>query len=490
MSHLPVLQVVLPLLSAPLCVLLRDHRAARVLASIVAFATLGIAGTLLQRVLESGHISYRLGGWEPPWGIEYRIDVANAFVLVVVAAIAAVVLPTGPGPGSHRIAPERQSLYYASFLLCLAGLLGMTATGDAFNVFVFLEISSLATYTLVSLGQSRRALRSAFVYLLLGTVGGTFVLLGIGLMYEATGTLNMADLAVRLPQSSQPRTIVVAFAFLTVGLNVKLAVFPLHQWLVGAYGYAPSAVSAFIAGTATKVIYYLLLRFVFSVFGLAFVFGTLGFGSVLLPLSLAAMFVGSLAALYQKDLKRLLAYSSIAQIGYLTLGLSFGTESGVRAGLVHLFGHALMKSGLFMVCACLVARLGSTAVLDLRGIGRRMPLTSAAFVLGGLGMIGVPGTVGFVSKWYLVLAALEGNGAWVASLILLSSLIAAAYVWKIVELAYLRAPPEGAPRGEAPAYILVPTLVLLGASVYFGVATELPTGVAKRAAAALVHGGS
>lgn len=490
MNHLPVLQVVVPLLAAPCCVLLRERRAARAFASLVALVSLGIAALLLDRVMTSGPISYHLGGWEPPWGIEYRVDLTSALVLVVVTTIAAVVLPIGPGPGSHRIAPQHLAFYYAAFLLCLSGLLGMTVTGDAFNVFVFLEISSLATYTLVSLGSSRRALRSAFVYLLLGTVGGTFVLLGIGLLYQATGTLNMADLARRLPASGQTRTIVVAFAFLTLGLNVKLAVFPLHQWLVGAYGYAPSAVSAFVAGTATKVIYYLLLRFVFSVFGLTFVFGTLGFGSILLPLSLVAMFAGSLAALYQKDLKRLLAYSSIAQIGYLTLGLSFGTESGVRAGLIHLFSHALMKSGLFMVCACLVARLGSTNVLDLRGLGRRMPITSAAFVLGGLGMIGVPGTVGFVSKWYLVLAALENDDYWVASLILVSSLIAAAYVWKIVELAYLRPPPTDSVRSEAPAFMLVPTLALLAATAYFGVATELPTQVAKRAAAALVQGDS
>ncbi len=488
--HLPVLQVVIPLLSAPLCVIFGSATLARLLASLVGFASLAISGSLLRQVLASGAISYRLGGWQPPWGIEYRVDLTTAYVLVVVTAIAAVVIPAGPGAGSHRIPTERIPLYYAAFMLCLTGLLGMTVTGDAFNVFVFLEISSLATYTLVSMGKSRRALRAAFVYLLIGTVGGTFILLGIGYLYQATGTLNMADLADRLRPLHQSRTVRVAFAFLTVGLNIKLAVFPLHQWLIGAYGYAPSGVSAFVAGTATKVIYYLLLRFLFSIFGLAFAFGDLHFGSVLLPLSLAAMFIGSLAALYQRDLKRLLAYSSVAQLGYMTLGLSFGTASGVSAGLIHLFNHGLMKSGLFMVCACLVAKLGSTDVLDLRGAGRQMPITMGAFVLGGLGMIGVPGTVGFISKWYLVLAALEAGDIWVAVLILLSSLIAAAYVWRIVELAFLQPPPEGAVRREAPYHLLAPALILLGASVYFGLDAELPTTVARLAAAQLVVGGS
>lgn len=488
-EHLAVLQVILPLLFAPLCVLLRRASIVRVVASAVTIGTFAISIALLKQVLATGPISYSLGGWEPPWGIEYRVDLTTAYVLLVVTGIASAIMPAGPGLGSHKIPGSRLAQYYAAFLLCLTGLLGMTVTGDAFNVFVFLEISSLATYTLVSLGNSRRALRSAFVYLLVGTVGGTFVLLGIGYLYQATGTLNMADMAERLHPLHASRGVRVAFAFLTVGLNIKLAVFPLHQWLIGAYAYSPSGVSAFLAGTATKVIYYLLLRFVFSVFGLAFVFGELGFGSILMPLSIAAMFVGSLAALYQKDLKRLLAYSSVAQLGYMTLGLSFGTVGGVSAGLIHLFNHGLMKSGLFMVCACLVAGLGSTHVLDLRGAGRRMPITMAAFVLGGLGMIGVPGTVGFVSKWYLVLAAMQAGDFWIAALILLSSLIAAAYVWRIVELAYLQQPAEKASRKEAPLHILIPTLILLGATVYFGIDAQLPTSVARKAAAQLLYGG-
>lgn len=488
MNHLPVLQVIVPLLAAPSCAVMRRGAYARAFATLIAATAFATALALLQHVTHQGPISYALGGWPPPWGIEYRVDVATAFVLVAVTGIAAVVIPAGPGARSHQLPPGREGLYYAAILLCLTGLLGMVVTADAFNVFVFLEISSLSTYTLVSLGNSRRALRAAFVYLVIGTIGGTFVLLAIGLMYQVTGTLNMADLADLLAASERQRTIVVSFVFLAVGLSIKLAVFPLHQWLIGAYAYAPSSVSAFISGTSTKVTYYLLLRFVFGVFGASLVFGTLRFDSVLLPLSLAAMFVGSLAALYQRDLKRMLAYSSVAQLGYMTLGLSLNNLLGVKAGLLHLLGHGLMKSGLFMVCGCLTAALGSTRLNDLRGLGQRMPVTAGAFVVGGLGMIGVPGTVGFISKWYLVSSALESGKAAIALAILCSSLIAVAYVWRVVELCYLRPPSEAVASARSPGGLLTPALILLGASLYFGVASDYPSQVATQAAEGLLGG--
>jgi len=380
--HLPVLQVVVPLVAAPLCLLLARGALARVLASAALFTTFGISLALMARVLDSGAISYALGGWAPPVGIEYRIDTLSAFVLVIVSGVAAVVGPLGPGPRSHAIPARREHLYYATFLLCTAGLLGVTATGDVFNVFVFLEIASLAAYTLVSLGRQRRALRAAFAYLILGTIGGTFLLIGIGLMYQQTGTLNLADLAERIPDESVNRTLQAAFAFLVAGVGIKLALFPLHQWLPDAYGYAPSAVSAFLAATGTKVAFYLLLRISLSVFGASLVFDSFRLDLILLPLSLAAMLAGATSAIFQVDLKRLLAYSSVSQIGMMTLGLSFASLDGLTGGIVHLANHAVIKGGLFLAVACLVARTGSSAFADLRGIGRRMPWTAAAILVG------------------------------------------------------------------------------------------------------------
>jgi len=328
--HLPVLQVVIPLLAAPLCFLLRNERLVRVFTIAVSVVCFAISMNLLGQVLDGQILVYEFGGWARPYGIEYRVDILNAFVLVVVSGIAAVVFSAGPGEALRAIQEGREYLFYSAALLCLTGLLGVTITGDVFNVFVFLEISSLSSYILIGLGRSRRALMAAFSYLIMGTIGATFLLIGIGLMYQMTGTLNMVDMAERLQDVSHTRTVFVALAFVVVGISIKLAVFPLHQWLPNAYTYAPPLVSAFLASTATKVAYYLLIRFCFGLFGLTLVFEDVGIDVLLLPLSVMAMFVGSIAAIYQTDFKRLLAYSSIAQIGYMTLGFSLATEAGAK----------------------------------------------------------------------------------------------------------------------------------------------------------------
>ena len=473
-EHLPALQIAVPLIAAPLCILIRQPQATRLWAIMVSWTSLFISASLLNRVLTEGAFSYHLGGWAPPLGIEYRLDSANVYVLVIVSAIAAVVLPFGLGSANLTVAPSRKYLFYSAFLLCITGLLGITITGDAFNVFVFLEVSSLSAYSLIALGAHRKALTAAFSYLIMGTIGGTFILIGIGMLYQMTGTLNMGDLAMRLPAVSDTRTVHVAFAFLTIGAGIKLAVFPLHQWLPNAYTYAPSTVSAFLAATATKVGFYVLARMVFGIFGAAFVFGVLHLDRLLLPLSVAAMFIGSVAAVYQTNVKRLLAYSSIAQIGYMTLGLSLNSVLGLTGGLVHLFNHALMKGGLFLAVACMA------------GLARRMPATFAAIVVGGLSLIGLPGTVGFISKWYLVLAALEQDLWWLALLILLSSFIAVIYVWKLIEVGIFAKAPDGAPRGEVPPSMLAPTWILIGLCVVFGLMTDLTAGVAETAAAQLM----
>ena len=488
-QHLPVLQVVLPLVAALLAALTRRPGWAWTLALAAAWLVLAIAIGLLLQVLGEGATSYHLGGWEPPYGIEYRVDLLNAFVLLIVSAMAAAVVPFARTSVAREIAPERIPLFYSAFLLCLAGLLGIAVTGDLFNVFVFLEISSLSAYSLVALGSDRRALTAAYRYLIMGSVGATFVMIAIGLLYAMTGTLNMTDLAARLPAVAHTRTVPVAFAFLTVGVGLKLALFPLHLWLPNAYTYAPSAVSAFIASTATKVAIYMLLRFFFTIFGAAFSFDVMQLDWILTPLALFAIVLASLAALHQEDAKRLLAYSSVAQIGYVVLGISLASVLGVAAGILHVFNHALIKGALFMTMGCVMYAVGSVKVSAMAGLGRVMPLTMAAFVAAGLSLIGVPLTVGFISKWYLVQAALE-RGAWPLALaVLLGSVIAAAYVWKVVEAAYFRPPPAGSETREAPLGLLVPTWALVAANLYFGIDATWTAGMAVRAAEAVLGGG-
>jgi multicomponent Na+:H+ antiporter subunit D len=324
----------------------------------------------------------------------------------------------------------------------------------------------------------------------MGSVGATFIVIGIGLLYVMTGTLNMADLAQILPQLEPNRTIPVAFTFLTVGITLKLALFPLHLWLPNAYTYAPSAVTAFIASTATKVAVYLLLRFFFTIFGASFSFGEMQLDKVLMPLALVAILTMSIVAIYQDNVKRLLAYSSVAQIGYMVLGISLASALGLTAGILHLFNHALMKGALFMAMGCVMYRVGSVRIERMNGLGRAMPWTMAAFVAGGLSIIGVPLTVGFISKWYLIQAALE-QGLWpVAVVVLVGSLLAVVYVWKVVEVAYFRDLDADADIQEAPLSMLIATWALVLANFWFGIDASATTGVARRAAEVLLGVGS
>jgi len=490
MDHLPVLVVLVPFVAAPLIVLIGSRRLSWSIAFIASAASFLISIALLMKVIDGGIISYHLGGWAPPIGIEYRVDAANAFVLLLVTAISTIVLPYARKSLKSEIPERHHTLFYALFLLCLTGLLGVVVTGDAFNVFVFLEISSLSTYVLIAQGSYRdkRALTAAFNYLIMGTIGATFFVIGLGLLYMATGTLNMADIAERISDQSDSRTIRAAFSFIVVGIGLKVAIYPLHLWLPNAYTFAPSAVTAFLAATATKVAVYVLLRFMFSVFQPSFLIEVKTFEFFILPFALLAMFAASFIAIFQNDFKRMLAYSSIAQIGYMLLGISFLNETGLTATIVHLFNHGVTKAALFMGVGIYVFRNGGSFYRNIEGLGRTMPWTSAAVVISGLSLIGVPGTAGFISKWVLVQAAIE-KGWWpVALLIVASSLLAVIYVWRVIETLYLKAPAEGAVRQEAPMSMLVPLWITALAAIYFGLDTDVTLGAARTAAQGLLAG--
>lgn len=491
LQQLPVLPIIIPLILAPITLLLPKGRAPWAWCVGVSWITFFVCAALLKTVVDHGSISYFLGDWAPPLGIEYRIDLANAIVLTLVAGIAALVFPYAYRSVQLEIDERQSPLFYGALLICLTGLLGVTITGDAFNVFVFLEISSLSTYALIALGarRDRRALTAAFNYLIMGTIGATFFVIGIGLLYQATGTLNMADLRDQLAGQDN-KMIRAGFAFILVGIGLKLAMFPMHLWLPNAYTYAPSAVTAFLAATATKVAVYVLIRFFYSVFSFDFSFLMAAFTYVLLPLGLAGMFIASLVAVFQDDVKRMLAYSSVAQIGYMLLGLSFASVEGLSAALVHIFNHALMKGALFMAVGCVVFRAGSHSIEAFAGLSKRMPYTTWAFIISGLSLIGVPLTVGFVSKWYLLQAAF-GAGHWYAGfLIVASSLIALLYMGRIIEMMVLREPAtEGKyviPAKDAPLSMLIPMWVLVLANIYFGVRTELTGELAAKAAETLM----
>ncbi len=492
-SHLIVLQVVIPLLAAPVCLLIGGAARAWAFACFVAVCVFVCAILLLGIVNENGAVSYSLGGWASAIGIEYRLDKLNALLLLILSGVNLVTIVYAKESVRSEISENLIPLFYTGWLLCITGLLGMSVTADVFNVFVFLEISSLSSYLLIALGKDRRALTAAFNYLIIGTLGATFILISIGMLFMLTGTLNMGNMYAAL--NNEPsnitgsRTLLTALIFFVIGVSIKIAVFPMHVWLPDAYTQAPSAISALFAGTATKVAVYVLLRFIFGVFGAAYVFEIIEAQKILMLLALAAIVLGSLAAIYQDNIKKLLAFSSVAQIGYMIFGISLVNVPGLTGSLLHLFNHALIKVTLFLAVGCIYYQTRQLNVASLNGIAKRMPFTMATFVLAGLSLIGVPGTAGFVSKWYLLLGALENGYWWLAAIILISSLMAVIYVWRVVDIAWCKPVSEHFDEvREAPALMLLPTCFLALANIYFGLDTSLSVGLATNVASTLLLG--
>ena len=493
LTHGAALLVVVPLLAGAIAAILPSRKLAAGLTLCVTFVCMLTSLLLVLQIMDGQTINYALGGWDAPHGIAYVVDGLNAPILFLISAVGFLVALYGMPTIIAEIEPKKRAPFYAAFMICLAGLLGMVVTGDAFNVFVFLEVSSISTYSLVAMGASRdrRALTAAYNYLIMGSIGATFFVIGLGFLYMETGTLNMADMANILRDiEGGSRVSEVAFGFIIVGLGLKLAMFPLHTWLPGAYAHAPSMVTVFLASTATKAALYLLLRFVFTVFDVSFdyVFDVEIY--LLAGLGMVGMIIGSLYAIFQTDVRRVLAYSSVAQVGYMLLGVGLGTAAGLTAGYLHLMNHAIIKGALFMALGAFWYRYGITRVSDFKGLAKSMPWTMGAFTLSGLSLIGVPFTAGFTSKFRLVEAAFLKGWWWAVIVVVISSVLAIIYIGRLVLVAYFQSPPEidgkVVARNEAPLLMLLPMWFLVFLSIAIGINADLMVSLAEGAANVLL----
>ncbi len=491
-QHLPVLQVIVPLLTAPLVVLLHPRNLAWAATVAVCLLSLLISIEMASRVLYGDPLVYEVGGWAVPYGIGLKVDAVNALLLLVVSGAATFATLGCRESLEVQIESRRHPLFFAAWLLLLAGLSGMLVSADAFNIFVFMEITSLAAYILIAGGPDRRALLAVFKYLIIGTIGATFYLIGVGLIYMMTGTLNLEDMARLVPEVSERRPILVAAGFITVGLGLKAALFPLHVWLPNAYMHAPHAVTVFLAACGTKVAIYVLLRIDFLVFQSAVADHPIHFSLFLMPLALLGIVVASAVAMFEGQLKRMLAFSSVAQISYILLGASLLTQDGLTASMIHMFNHALAKGVLFLSVACLGMRYLDLRIDALAGAARQMPVTSAIFVIGGLSLIGIPGTAGFISKWILISALLEqgDRGVLMVVLVLISSLMALIYIWRTVEALYFKEPEPNAAVSfsEAPPLMLLVAGTLALLNIFFGLMPDVPLQLSEQAARVLMGG--
>lgn len=492
-AQYPMLVLASPLMAALAISLVgvqRDRLAFALLTASLAGSCAAAAGTLGTVLATGAPVRYRLGGWPPPLGIELVVDHLSGLVLCVVAACA-LLTAVYSRQLVLRDHPDRVHHYYTLYALLVTGLLGMVATGDAFNLYVLLEITALSSYALLALGRGA-AYVATFKYIIMGTIGACFYLLGVGYLYIKTGTLNMADLASLLtrPELRQSVSIQIGFSLIMLGMWIKMALFPLHGWMPNAYTRAGTATACLVAPLMTKVSVYVMVRLMFSVFSVEYVFRVIPWHEAVVHIATVAVVAGSVAALAQRDLKRMLAYVVVAEVGYLVGGAWLGNRNGLTGTVYHIAADALMTLTLFMAVGAIAFRSGGSSREAMRGVFRRMPVSSAVLLVGGLSLVGVPPTCGFFSKWYLILGGIEaGQWLFVAAL-LFSSLAAAVILARLVEIAYFGdgslhdhgAPGEAPARAEAPAAMLVPMVLAAAALVALGLYTgEIVSGIVNRA---------
>lgn len=447
--------------------------------------TSAIAIYLMAHVAQVGPFSAYLGGWEPPYGIELRFDEFSASISVI-CLLGTLAILFSFRYAEKELPAERIRYYYTLLLLNLTGMIGFVVTGDLFNLFVFMEILSLSSYALVAVSGEHIAEMAAFKYLIMGAVSSLLVLLGIGVLYALTGSLNMADIATRLSGAPQAPAM-LAFAVIAVGFMVKAALFPLHIWLPDAHAIAPSPVSAILSGLVVKTGLLGLIRMYQMYYG-SRVLDLSTFNLMLVWLGAISIVMGAFFAIFQEDIKMMLAYSTISNIGYIVMGLGLASQYSMIGAAVHIFNHAIIKATLFLGAGALIYRTGYRNLTDLRGVGRSMPLTTAAISIGAISIVGIPPTAGFLCKWYIALGAIEANQPFFGVALVFGALFIFVYYIRMVNAFYFQQPvhPEILELKEAPLSMLAPVLILAALCLIMGILGRLPLSFIEPAVARLL----
>ena len=492
-DQLPAIIVLMPLLGALLSVLLGmfDRKLCLPVALVALAITASSAVAMLANVLASPgqSLSYRFGGWDPLVGIEYRIDALSGLVVLAITVVGflnAIYSKTRVRDES----PRREHYFYALYLLLVAGLCGMVLTNDAFNLYVLLEICSLTSYALIAIGNRRAALAS-FNYVIIGTIGASFYLLGVGYLYIKTGALNMDGIhaALRANDIADSPTIKVGFILIMLGVWIKMALFPLHGWLSNAYSYAPTTTGALMAPLMTKVMVYIMIRMMLSVFGTEFVFREEFWSTGVVGSATVAIVAGSVLALARSDIKKMLTYLIVAEVGYMVGGAWLGNHSGMIGASYHILSDAAMTFCLFLAAGIIINRTGEARVNAFDGAFKKYPLTMIGFTVGALAMIGLPPSCGFFSKFYLISGGIEaGQWGFVVAL-LFSSLVNAVLFFRIFERAYFPkdlasgfefgGDPDAKPDrslDQVPYSMLVPMLIAAASLLIIGLANQTIVG--------------
>lgn len=437
-------------------------------------------------VFKNGAYLYNFGNWTQKIGVQHLIDEFSSTMVCVIMTIATLIIIYSIKDVEHEIKEKQRGNYYTLVFLLLYSMVGMTYTNDIFNMYVFMEILSLTSCAIISVKREKETFLAAFRYLMLNTIGSVSVLIGIGMLYMVTGYLNMMEMSQVIAQvwQSYPINILVSLGFMITGLGLKAALFPLHIWLPDAHSSAPTPSSALLSGLVVKVYIFCAAKILFRIIGKSIIVA-LGVPTYITVLAALGMIMGSVFAIGQKDIKRLLAYSSVAQLGYIFLGFGLATTEGFAASLFHIVSHALMKTGLFLSAGAIIYHKGKRDIREFDGIGYEMPITMGVFTISVLGMIGIPGINGFMSKMYLSFAVLEAQKPIYILVILASSFLNAIYYLPIIISAFLK---ESKDRknvmmvDKLPKSMLVPMVIIATCCVIMGVFPQLVMNTMQRVA--------
>ena len=474
-----VLLIALPFFGAFLIplVALASKRAAAYVPILVLAGNLGISVSLVPRVI-AAPISISISGWAPPLSINLFVGPVGLGLAVLISLVGLLVAIYGIG----YIHTEPQEKYHMLVLTLLTGATGMVLTGDIFNLFVFFEILSLSSYALTAYNRDQAGTEAAIKYLIQGSIGSAFILLGITLLYGMYGTLNMADLAAHIG-SGDSGFLFTALSLLIVGFGVEAAIFPLNAWLPDAHSSAPSSVSALLSGIAIETGAYAIARVAYTIFA------GRGIMLVLAVLGVVTLLMGEMAAFRQRDdIKRLLAYSSIGQMGLIMLAFGMATEAGVFAALFQLVSHTLAKGLLFLAIGYMIYRVGSKRISAFAGLGRKMPITGATIAVAVLSLVGVPPFAGFMSKFSVIRAGLALHSATYTGLVVLvlvATVIEVGYFLRLLQVMFFAEAETGAVE-ELPLSALIPITVLAALIIAIGVYPHMVTGLLQAAANGLV----
>ena len=379
----------------------------------------------------------------------------------------------------HQIHEDNLYLFYIAWLLCNIGFSGIVLTDDIFNLFVFLEISSLSSYFLISQANYKGSLLAAIQYLFIGSIGAVFILLAIGILYAHTGTLNMHDLAMKIGQAKFSKSIIFSLGLLLAGIGIKSALFPLHGWLIKTYAYAPSIVTTYFSGTSTKIGIYILLRVFLDILNSISPLEYYKLAQFILFISLLGVLLSTFYAVKQQEVKKMLAYSSVAQLGYIIIAIMLLIPDGLTASLIHVVNHSIIKTGLFLIIAIIFINNQNVMIEDLSGLGKKYPILMSCFVVLGFGLIGLPITSGFISKWYLVTAMLKSEYWYFTFIVLLTSFMTLFYVWALIEKIYFATNNNSSAVNNISIYQIFCVITLTIMTIYLGLETSLTSGIAQ-----------